>query len=71
MDATADQISRACLRGRPCPPSLLRLCAETAAQGHGHSVRRLITTLDVLEDGYGDAVATEGEDVAANVRAHR
>jgi hypothetical protein len=34
-------------------------------------VRRLITTLDVLEDGYGDAVATEGEDVAANVRAHR
>jgi hypothetical protein len=42
-----------------------------AAPGHTPPVQRLLTNLDVLEDGYGDAIAAEGGDVAANVRAHR
>jgi hypothetical protein len=70
-DAIADQISRACLRGRQCPPSLRRLCAELTAPEHGYPVTRLLTTLDVLDEGYGNAIVAEGEDIAANVRAHR
>lgn len=49
----------------------MRLCAELTTQVHGYPLRGLLTSLDILDDGYGDAVAAEGEDIAANVRAHR
>jgi hypothetical protein len=64
------QISRACLRGRPCPASLLTLCAGCFPGSliAAHGIKRLLTSLDVLDEG---SLEAESPDVAANVRAHR
>jgi hypothetical protein len=40
------------------------ICAKMTKQGHGYPLRRLLTSLDVLDNGYGDTIAAEGEDVA-------
>src|SRR6185437_1098385 len=40
-------------------------------QQPGNPVRRLLTTLDVLDEGYGGGIASGGDEVAASVRAHR
>ena len=73
MNTSPTQISRACLRGRPCPPSLTKLWD---AYGRGdlpgtYGIERLLSSLDVLESGYGAAIEAEGPETAANVRAHR
>src|ERR1700679_573952 len=73
MNASPAQVSQACLRGRACPPSLLALW-EAHTRGmlpDGYGIRRLLSSLDALDDGYGAAIAAEGPETAANVRAHR
>jgi len=36
-----------------------------------HGIKRLLTSLDVLEEAFGAALEAESHDIAANVRAHR
>jgi hypothetical protein len=63
------RVSARCLHGRPMPRALSRLWE---AQQAGDLDRiELLDSLDVLEPGYGPAVAAASEEVAANVRAHR
>ena len=74
MNVSPAQISRVCLRGRACPDSLAKLWDAHArgALPETYGIRRLLSSLDVLEDGYGAADrGRKGADIAANVRAHR
>ncbi len=69
-----DDISKICLRGRPVPPSLARIWAayEAGDDFLGKAIElTLLTSLQPLDAGYGDAIAWESADIAANVRAHR
>jgi hypothetical protein len=73
--AREEQISRTCLHGRALPRSLKVLWVE-AETGNGVLIRtfgieRLLTDLTQLDIGYGEAVASESPDIAANIRAHR
>jgi hypothetical protein len=75
MDAKKrSAISKQCLQGAPMPKSLEALWDafddedELVIETLGLS---LLTSRDVLGDGYGDELLKESEDVAANDRAHR
>src|SRR5438045_2502795 len=73
MNETIEEIERRvvarCLRGHPMPTSLKRLWEAKSA---GDLDRlELLDSLDVLEQGYGPAIAAKSGDIAANVRAHQ
>jgi hypothetical protein len=55
------------------PPSLVALCAGyfPGSLIAAHGIKRLLTSLDVLDEGFGAAIEAESPDVTANVRAHR
>jgi hypothetical protein len=69
---TRKQVSSVCLRGRPLPRSLELLWdADRDQIAELFGITRVLTDLDVLDDGYGEAIMKESEDDAASVRAHR
>ena len=71
-DQTKPAISAACLHGRPVPRSLEVLwdvAEETRSELFG--IGKLLQDSGVLDEGYGEALLEESEDIAANVRAHR
>lgn len=73
-DDDKQRLSRECLLGRSVPPSL-EILWDGAHAGDGVLDRcqivRLLTDRTPLDDGYGDAIAGESGDIAANVKAHR
>jgi len=68
-------LSQRCLWGHPVPGSLEVLWdrhqKRDRALGALFGIERLLVDLNPLDDGYGDAIASESEDIAFNVRAHR
>ncbi len=71
----AQRIVKNCLRGRSMPRSLevLWKCQQEgdAALASMFRIESLLNDLAPLDDGYGDAIARESADIAANVAAHR
>lgn len=68
-----DKVSKNCLRGRPVPRALAQVWAAVDDDDDYLSDQfeiALLTSLDALEDGYGEAIARESDEIAANVRAH-
>lgn len=73
MKLSPTLVSRTCLGGRACPPSLTKLWDDYGRRAlpDTYGIKRLLSSLDALEAGYGAAIEAEGPDTAANVRAHR
>ena len=73
-DATRETVSKECFFGKPLPRPLEVLWEAAEAEDEFLTETlslTLLTSRDVLNDGYGDELLSEGEDIAANVRAHR
>jgi hypothetical protein len=67
-------VEKNCFHGRSMPRSLATLWSSV--EGGDDTLARtfrieLLSDLGALDAGYGDAIASESADIAANVRAHR
>jgi len=74
MASTLKTVSEKCLGGRPLPSGLATLW-KAHEEGDAFLADdlgiTLLTSLDPLEDGYGESIAEGNPDILANVRAHR
>jgi hypothetical protein len=76
MATSANQlaVSQNCLHGKPLPKSLEILWAAQERRDAylADEIRlELLTSVDELNEGYGEAIAGDDADILANVRAHQ
>ena len=74
VETTLKTVAEKCLRGRPVPCALQILWQAHEAKAPFLADAlwlKLLTSLDVLDDGYSESIAGGDEGILANVRAHR